>query len=149
MSYYDDIEFLPLTIWEKCQNGELFHLRKELESGTDEQDIEVWQDLNYQYAEEFGLSRHHQKYLLLKKQLMILELRMLETGNRMLLNDIRMVKSEITELSKGNESQDSVSIDDSLIWLSKFMGFFLNKNDLMTKQYYLLVKQYGKANQKV
>lgn len=148
MSYYTDIEFLPLVIWEKCQNGELFHLRKNPESGTEEQDIETWQELNYQYAEEFGVSRQHQKYLLLKKKLLMLELELIETGNRILINDIRRAKSEIQELYSKNDSEET-SIDESLIWLSKFMGFFLNKNDLMTKQYYLLVKQYGKANKQI
>lgn len=146
MSYYTSIEFLPLTIWEKCQAGELELLRLEPEKGTPEEDQEVWQALNYQYMEEFGIDRMQQKYAQLRKSLISKELELIETGNRIILNEIRRIKNEISSLFSEQRQSEGMSIDDSLVYLSKFMGFFLQKSQLMTKQYFTLLKQYGKAN---
>ena len=40
-----------------------------------------------------------------------------------------------------------MTIDESLIYLSKFMGYRLNPKEITVIEYYTLLDHYGKANQ--
>lgn len=145
MSYYTSIEELPLYNWEKCQNGDLTYTRIDNEETSYELDMKSWEILNYEYMERFGISRHHRRYLELQKRLLLLQMEVLETGNRFLNNKIRQVTDEITNIFK-EEKGKGMNIDQSLVYLSKFMGFRLDKRTMKTLEYFTLLNEYGKKN---
>ena len=145
MSYYTSIEELPLYNWEKCQNGDLTYTRIDNEETSHELDMKSWEILNYEYMERFGISRHHRRYLELQKRLLLLQLELVETGNRFLNNKIRQVTDEITNVFK-DEKGKGMNIDQSLVYLSKFMGFRLDKRTMKTLEYFTLLNEYGKKN---
>lgn len=144
MSYYADLSEFPLTRWEKCQEGDLTQTRKDDIDVSPEMDLKVWEEFNFEYMEKFGISRKHQKNLQLQKRLTMLELELLETGKVFLKNQIRRTKEELQNNNK--EDKDVMTIDASLIHLSKFMGFKLIKITLMTLEYLTMREEYGKAN---
>lgn len=145
MSYYTSIEELPLYNWEKCQNGDLTYTRIDNKETSHELDMKSWEILNYEYMERFGISRHHRRYLELQKRLLLLQMEVLETGNRFLNNKIRQVTDEITNIFK-EEKGKGMNIDQSLVYLSKFMGFRLDKRTMKTLEYFTLLNEYGKKN---
>lgn len=145
MSYYDSIDNLPLYNWEKCQNGDLTYTRMNNDKVSHDLDMKSWEILNYEYMEVFGISRHHRKYLELQKRLMMLQMELIETGNRFLNNKIRQITDEITN-TFNQEKGKGMSIDQSLIYLSKFMGFKLNKRDIKTQEFFTMLGEYGRKN---
>jgi hypothetical protein len=145
MSYYTSIEELPLYNWEKCQNGDLEYTRINNDETSHELDMKSWEILNYEYMELFGISRHHRKYLELQKRLLTLQMELLETGKTFLKNKIRQTTDEITNIFK-EEKGKGMNIDQSLVYLSKFMGFRLDKRAMKTLEYFTLLNEYGKKN---
>ncbi len=144
-SYYASIEEMPLYNWEKCQNGDLTYCRINNDEVSDILDHKAWEILNYEYMEVFGISRHHRRYLELQKRKTLLELELIETGNRFLNNKIRQVTDEINNVFK-EDNDKTMTYDASLVYLSKFMGFKLNKKAIMTLEYFTMIKEYGKKN---
>lgn len=145
MSYYTSIEELPLHNWEKCQNGDLTYTRIDNEETSHDLDMKSWEILNYEYMEHFGISRHHRRYLELQKRLLILQMEVMETENTFLNNKIRQTTDEITNIFK-DEKGKGMNIDQSLVYLSKFMGFRLDKRTMKTLEYFTLLSEYGKKN---
>lgn len=117
---------MPLYNWEKCQNGDLTYTRSDDNETSHEQDVKAWEDLNYEYMEIFGVSRHHQRYLQLQRKLVCLEMELVETGRTFLKNQIRQTSDEIQNILREDKGK-GMSIDGSLVYLSKFVGFQLNK----------------------
>jgi hypothetical protein len=144
-SYYASIEEMPLYNWEKCQNGDLTYCRVNNDETSDALDHKAWEILNYEYMEVFGISRHHRKYLELQKRKTLLELELIETGNRFLKNKIRQTTDEINNVFKEDKG-NVMTYDASLVYLSKFMGFKLNKKTISTLEYFTMIKEYGKKN---
>lgn len=144
MSYYADLSEFPLVNWEKCQEGDLTKTRKDDVDVSPEMDMHVWEAFNFEHMEKFGISRKHQKNLQLQKRLVMLELELFETGRAFIKNQIRRIKEELKDNNK--EDKDGMSIDASLIYLSKFMGFKLIKSTLTTLEYLTMREEYGKAN---
>jgi hypothetical protein len=144
-SYYNSIEEMPLYNWEKCQNGDLSFCRVNNDETSDALDHKAWEILNYEYMEVFGISRHHRKYLELQKRKTLLELELIETGNRFLNNRIRQVSDEINNVFKKDDGK-AMSYDSSLIYLSKFMGFNVNKKEITVMRYFTMIQEYGKKN---
>lgn len=144
MSYYADLSEFPLVNWEKCQEGDLTKTRKDDIDVSPEMDMQVWESFNFEHMEKFGISRKMQKTLQLQKRLAMLELELFETGKVFLKNQIRRIKEELEQNNK--EDKGGMTIDASLIYLSKFMGFKLVKSTLMTLEYLTMREEYGKAN---
>jgi hypothetical protein len=144
-SYYDSIENMPLYNWEKCQNGDLTFCRVNNDETSEALDGKAWEILNYEYMEIFGVSRHHRKYLELQKRKTMLELELIETGNRFLNNKIRQVSDEIQNVFRADKDKQ-MTYDSSLIYLSKFMGFNQDKRTITVLRYFTMIQEYGKKN---
>lgn len=146
MSYYASIDTMPIFNWDKCQQGDLTFTRIDDKDVSEQLDAKAWQLLNYEYMEVFGISRSHTKYLMLQKQLICLELELIETGDKFIKNRIRQVRDELQILFVEDEGKKGMTIDQSMIYLSKFMGFRLDKRSMSVKEYFTLLNEYGKKN---
>lgn len=146
MSYYDSIDTMPIFNWDKCQQGDLTFTRIDDKDVSEHLDAKAWQLLNYEYMEVFGISRSHTKYLMLQKQLICLELELIETGDKFIKNKIRQVREDLQILFVEDEGKKGMTIDQSMIYLSKFMGFRLDKRSMSVKEYFTLLNEYGKKN---
>lgn len=144
-SYYDSIEDMPLYNWEKCQNGDLTFCRVNNDETSHELDCKSWEILNYEYMEVFGINRTHRRYLELQKRKTMLELELIETGNKFLNNKIRQVSDEIQNVFRSDKDKQ-MTYDSSLIYLSKFMGFNQDKRTITVLRYFTMIAEYGKKN---
>ncbi len=146
MSYYDSIDELTLDRWEKAQKGDLTAIRKDEIRVSEENDLIAWEALNFDYMEKFGLSRKHIQFNVLQRRLLMLELDYFTTQKGVLKNDIRRVKKQLETFFDEDGNKEGVSLDETLIYLSKFMGYRLKKEIVTVKEYYLMIEVYGKAN---
>lgn len=142
--YYKSIDDLPLDNWIKCNDGDLTYVRKKNDKGTEEQDELIWESIYNSYIDEFGLDKMYKKMLDSMKKRVELELDYVITGDRFKLTLINM---EITRLEQLIANAGvGMSIPESLIHLSRWMGSFINTKSITTREYFTLLKEYGKAN---
>jgi hypothetical protein len=142
--YYKSIDDLPLDNWIKCNDGDLTYVRKKNDKGTEEQDELIWESIYNSYIDEFGLDKMYKKMLDSMKKRVELELDYVITEDRFKLTLINM---EITRLEQLIANAGvGMSIQESLIHLSRWMGSFINTKNITTREYFTLLKEYGKAN---
>lgn len=134
---------MKLYNWIKCQAGELKYARIE-GKGTQKQDQLAWQRIYDSYLKEYGLTGLHKRAMLLLKDVAMLRLEYLITNDRMKLTDAEMKLLRMKTMLENNGV--NVTIDQTLIHLSKWMGTFLDSKNITVRQYFNLIEEYGKAN---
>jgi hypothetical protein len=73
-----------------------------------------------------------------------LELDYVITGDRFKLTLINMEITRMEQLM--SNAGVGMSIPETLIHLSRWMGSFINTKNITTREYFTLLKEYGKAN---
>lgn len=144
MNYFLTIDKLTMDRWLKCQEGDLTALRVDPGIGSEEQDFVAWELVNQNYIETFGVSRKHVRYLQLQKELLIVRLEMLITGEKFLLNRIDDIEREMTSVFVSD--QPNQNITTTFIHLSKFMGYRITAETISVLEFFTMVEEYGKNN---
>jgi len=107
-------------------------------------DFEQWGKIYDDYIKQFGLSELYKKLLELMRKKALLELEFVTTGQRFKLTEIELTEAKLkTALSNNGEG---LTIEQSLIYLSKWVGFNLNPRKITVLEYFNLSAEYGKAN---
>ena len=114
---------------------------KEIES-----DVEAWQHLYDQYIKKYGLSKLYKKLLALMREKALMECTFVETRDRFKLTLIEVKEAELKSALENNGQ--GMSIDQALVYLSKWIGYRLNPKEITVVEYFNILEQYGKANQK-
>ncbi len=142
-NYYTGIDELPLYNWIQCNDGK-FEFTRKTNHGTPEKDLETWELIYNDYLKQYGLSKTYKKMLDAMKKKAVLELDFVITGNRFKLTEIEIEETRLNAML--SNAGVGMSIDESLIYISKWMGTWLNVKQITTKEYFNLLEQYGKAN---
>lgn len=119
VDYFNSIEDLPIWNWWKiAETGNLIYLHKleEYEGKEDYNLIELWNKLQNQYLEEFGITEEFRKILSLKKKWINKKVEFLTTGERFKLTEIDIIESDINETMEGKVKVDK---DDTVIMLEQ------------------------------
>lgn len=142
--YYQSIDELPLHNWIKCTEGKLENVRK-TNKGNEELDTQAWEKIYDSYIQEFGLSEMYKKMLEAMRKKALIELDYVLTGDRFKLTEIEIEQSKLNSmLSNGG---NGMTIEQSLIHISKWIGQWINPKKITAREYFNLMKEYGKANQ--
>jgi hypothetical protein len=142
-NYYKGIDDLPLYNWIKCNDGYLKFTRKN-ETGSPEMDVVTWQNIYNEYLNEFGLSETYKRMLNAMKKKAILELDFVLTGDRFKLTEIEIEETRLKAMLQNGGK--GMTIEESLIYISKWLGTWLNTKQITVREYFNLIEQYGKAN---
>ena len=142
-NYYTGIDELPLYNWIQCNDGK-FEFTRKTNHGTLEKDLKTWELIYNDYLKQYGLSKTYKKMLDAMKKKAVLELDFVITGNRFKLTEIEIEETRLNAML--SNAGVGMSIDESLIYISKWMGTWLNVKQITTKEYFNLLEQYGKAN---
>ena len=143
--YYQSIKQLPLTHWDECHEGRLIFTRIDQEKGTEEEDIEAWDALIYEYLDLFGVNTKQQYYIRLEQRKTVLQLELIETGNRFLLNEINEIEADLVEFRQ-NQKKQAQSTEEILWEISKIQGYTVKKHDLTTYEYLVFLTKNGKKD---
>jgi len=143
---YNSIDSLPLYNWIKCVNGSLKYVRRDLKGNEkeNETDKETFSVIYDEYLQLFGLGKLYEKWLKIMKRKAILECDFVITKDKFKLTEIGVEEAKIKSMldNKG----EGTSIERSLIYLSKWLGYRINIKEITTLEYFNLLEEYGKAN---
>ena len=134
---------MPLYNWIKCTEGNLKHVRKTKE-GNANNDIEAWTKVHDSYIEEFGLSEVYKKMLDAMRKKALIELDYVITGDRFKLTEAEIQAAKLQSMMANGGN--GMTIEQTLIYISKWIGQWINPKQITAREYFNLLKEYGKAN---
>lgn len=143
--YYRLIEEIPLFNWVKINEGKMIYILKDINSKYTESEIEeAWNDLFDDYLIKRGLGKSYKKLLEVLKKKMILECEYIISGDEFKLTQIEVEKQNLELLTR--KEVNDMSVEKSLIVLSKWLGYRLDWKIISLNEYYIILEEYGKAN---
>jgi hypothetical protein len=143
LGYYNSIDDMKLYNWIKCTGGDLKYARIEAK-GNEIDDKIAWGIIYDSYIKEFGLSPIYIKLLNAIKDKTLLELEYVITKDRFKLTEIEIALVKLQSMMANNGS--GMSIEEALIHVSKWMGNWIDAKNITVRDYFNLMKEYGKAN---
>ncbi len=142
MSYYKDIEDLPLKNWRKItEKGDLTYTRKDISKGTAKEDIEHDELIQDSYIAEFGLSTEFERIMELRTDIALLECDLVIEDDNFLKNRIKRLKRELEELESRKEGAD---MDEAIHYIEVWRKIEVNEERMSTKKFFKLVRTYQK-----
>lgn len=142
--HYTELEEFPLYNWMKCQAGDISFTQ--IERGEEKpEDAEAFENLYDQYLKRYGHSKNYERLLEVMKKKAILELEYVQSRERFKLTEIAIQAQRLEDMIRTNGS--GMGIEESLVPLSKYMGFRIDPKQTMVTEYYNILQNYGKANQ--
>jgi len=145
--YYSTINELPLESWIKCTEGDLKYTRIDIEKGSEEIDEKCWNIIYDDYLKKQGLGKMMTKLLDCMIDKTNAELDFVISGDRFKLTECEMLETKLEQML--NNSGSGMSISQCLIYLSKWMGSWINTKSITTKEYFDLLKEFEKSNKKL
>lgn len=139
-----DIDELPLYNWIKCTQSEIKYTRKDLNVGNDAKDGNAWENIFDSYINEFGLSKLHKDMLKAMQKKAQLQLDYVITKDRFKLTKLE-VETEKMKVMLSNRGE-GMTIEQSLVHLSKWIGHWIDSKKLTTREYFNLQKEFERAN---
>ena len=143
--YFNSIEDLPIWNWWKiAETSSLIYLQKL--DFYDKEDysyhaFELWNKLQNEYLEEFGITDEFRQMLELKKKWINKKSEFLLTGERFKLTEIDIIEVQINDTMT---SKITVDKDDTLIMLEQKLGRELNPKNISVKKYFKYVNHFSK-----
>jgi hypothetical protein len=141
---YWKFEDIPLYNWIKCTQGNFeFVLKEQIE--VDLKECEQQFNLIFdEYIQNNGLSNTYLRLLKLVKKKALLEVDYVISQDRFLLTKIEVCEQDIDTFKK---SQDrGISIQETLVILSKYMGYRLDWKVITKSEYDMILKRYSNDN---
>lgn len=144
---WKSIDDILLENWIQCIEGNLQFVRKDAKKDelATEKEEKQWFVIYDQYIEKYGLNEMYIKLLNLMKKKAILEVKFAMTRESFKLTEIAMQEERLRQTL--NNKGTAMSIKESLIHLSKWMGGkLINTKEITAEQYFDLIETYGKHN---
>ena len=144
--YFNSIDNLPIWNWWKiAESGNLIYLQK-LEDYDGKEDytmkaFELWNKLQDEYLDEFGITDEFRQMLTLKKKWIKAKTDYLVTGERFKLTEIDIIEAQISETMT---TKVNVKKEDSIIMLEQKLSFPLDEKKLSVKKYYNYINHFSK-----
>ncbi len=130
--YYNSIKDIPLIKWvEIHEKNNLLPLVKS--GNIDSRCQEVYEKLQDEFLNIFGISNEYAKALRLKIQIALLENRMLCKGENALGLQIKTLESQLKTLEV---PKSKTEVFDSIIGIEKHMGFKVNYQTITVYEFY-------------
>jgi hypothetical protein len=113
-------------------------------TGNANDDEKHWLDIYDEYIKEFGLGKLYNKMLEAMRKKAMLQCDYVKTRDKfkMTLIDMQIAKLEGMVANGGS----GVTIEQTLIHLSKWMGQWINIKKIKAKEYFNLVREYERFN---
>jgi hypothetical protein len=121
-----------------------------VEANTDqeptENDVKNWFVIYDQYLKKYGLGKKYKRLLDVMKKKALLELEFILTRERFKITQIEVEEANLKAMlaNKGN----GMTIEQTLVHLSRWLGYQLNTKKITVAEYFNILDQYGKENTK-
>jgi hypothetical protein len=121
-------------------DGNIQHCRIDLSNGSEQMDVLAWESIYDSYLLKFGLNKMHKKLLEVIKQKALIECDYVLTGDRFKLTLIEVEEQKLESMLKN--AGNGIDIKESLIYISKWMGQWINPKQITALDFFNLQKQY-------
>ncbi len=142
--YYQGVTDIPLENWIECTNGNLNYCRIDLKKGNDINDLQAWENIFDSYIKKYGLNKMYLKMLEAMKAKALEEVEYVITGDRFKLTKIEVETQKLQSMVKN--AGTGIDIRESLIYISKWMGQWINPKQITAEDFFNLQKQYERFN---
>lgn len=133
---------MPLYNWRKCQEGnELIYTRVDLKKGSENEDIEAWDNIYDTFLLEFGLGKDYERILDIRTEIALLQCEYVIEDNKFLLNRIKQLEIELKDLV---DKPNQTDLDTTIIYIEKWMGFAIREKETTVRKFYKLLREYQK-----
>lgn len=140
--FYETIEDMPLYNWYKCINGDLYFVRiddKQLDlQGCEEAFKKVYES----YMNIFGIDKKYKQQIESIKKIALLQCDYLKTKDQFKLTQIEVENAKLELFKK--EIASNVTLQQTLIHLSKWVGYRLDWKQVTVYEYYTLLEESSK-----
>ena len=140
--YYQSIEEIPLFNWQKCLEGDVKYVN--LQTKDDSSNQEAFNKLYDEFLQKRGVNKEYKKYLDILKKKAMLQCEFLITKDDFKLTQIEIEDAKIVSLQKGSE--EGLSIDKTLIYLGKWLGYRLDWKIISVSEFYSILEEYEKQS---
>jgi hypothetical protein len=106
--------------------------------------LEQWNNIYDQYIEKYGLSELYKKLLETMREKALAELEFVTTGDNFKKTEISLLEEKLKTMVNNNGK--GMSIEESLVHLSKWLGYRVDVFKTSVTEYFTLLNEYGKAN---
>ena len=143
--YFNSIEDLPIWNWWKiAETGNLIYLHKDSNySKVDYSLIDLWNNLQDEYLDEFGITTEFREMLTLKKRWINVKSNFLITGERFLLNEIEEIEIDLKDNANTKVGHKK---DETVIMLEQKLNFPLDPKKMSVKKYYNYINYFSKQD---
>lgn len=130
--------------WDKCTQGHVQWVNKR---GNITKDVFLrFESLQDQYIQRYDLKDEMIQYLKIKMALTQLRLMYIETGEKMLINQIEIETANLKAADPSNI--EGMTIDESLAWLRTQVPSWIDKKIITIVEFRDLLNEYGRRNKK-
>jgi hypothetical protein len=140
--HYQSIEEIPLFNWQKCLEGDVKYVN--LQTKEDSSNQEAFNKLYDSFLQKRGVNKEYKKYLDILKKKAMLQCEFLITKDNFKLTQIEIEDAKIVSLQKGSE--EGLSIDKTLIYLGKWLGYRLDWKIISVSEFYSILEEYEKQS---
>jgi hypothetical protein len=140
--HYQSIEEIPLFNWQKCLEGDVKYVN--LQAKEDSGNQEAFNKLYDSFLQKRGVNKEYKKYLDILKKKAMLQCEFLITKDNFKLTQIEIEDAKIVSLQK--TSEEGLSIDKTLIYLGKWLGYRLDWKIISVSEFYSILEEYEKQS---
>ena len=133
--HYESIDELPIYNWFKVHETSSFeyllYVRKKLERWEVRRLNELWMVLYKQYIERFGYSEQFIEVMSKKREIALLKVDYITSGDKSLKVFIQIAEKELEEMNGAD-----VDFYESKSMLEKSLGFYIDIHKMTVAEYY-------------
>lgn len=142
---YTTIDEMPIWNWNKIHStGEMKYLYKDLSGKNSDYNYNIWNELQDEYINKFGLEETFKQRLRLMKKAAKLNCEFVISKDRFLLNELAILEAQIDNFDNV-KSMDFYEVKD---YIEKYKGFRIDPKTTTVTEYFYSLKNMrnGKAD---
>jgi hypothetical protein len=143
--YYNSIEDMPAHNYVKiCETNNLsWVLRQRGITFSTKKCLQIFENIQSQIIDMFGVSDHYQKVLSKKQQICKLNIDKIVNGDDYLETFIDIATDELKALETAKHSTSA----EIKVYIEKYLGFKLNLHEITVVEYFTYLEQMNKRTQ--
>lgn len=135
---------MPLYNWIKCTESDNKEFVRKGKQGNKKNDNRAWTKIYDEYIKTYGLSKYYERLLNQYKKKALAELNYVISDDKFEFTRIEMETQKLERILK-NGGKGS-TIEQTLIHLSKWIGYWIKVKDISVKEFFDLSKEFERAN---
>jgi len=112
--------------------------------GTPEKDEQAWECIHDAYLKRFGMTKHYKALMELLKKKADIQLEYILNKDKFSLTLLEIEEENLKIMLSNNGT--GMTIEQTLVHLSKFVGYWLRTKEITTGEYFTLLEEFKRTN---